>query len=66
MDKLKEIKDRFQEATLNNSLHQDLKEDMMWLIKEAEKLQVIKNEAEDLYNGEIDYSDFGERVDSIL
>lgn len=43
-----------------------LREALDWLIKEAEMLQKIRNEAEELYSEEIDLMDFGERVDNIL
>ena len=37
-----------------------------WLIQQAETLQKIRTEADDLYNEEIDLMDFGERVVNIL
>lgn len=39
---------------------------LKFLVKEAEKLQAIREEANDLYAEKIDYMDFGERVDNIL
>lgn len=41
-------------------------EELKFLVKEAEILIKIRNEAEELYAEEIDLMDFGERVDNIL
>ncbi|MEK3726795.1 MULTISPECIES: hypothetical protein [unclassified Lysinibacillus] len=43
-----------------------LREALDWLLKEAETLNKIKVEAEELYAEEIDLSDFGERVSNII
>lgn len=42
-DKLKDIKERFQEATLIGALHQDFREDMMWLITQVEMAEQYVN-----------------------
>lgn len=41
-------------------------EEVKWLIKQAEMIQAIRKEAEDLYTDGIDMSDFGERVENII
>lgn len=41
-------------------------DEFKFLVKEAEILQKIRKEAEELYDEQIDLMDFGERVDNIL
>lgn len=41
-------------------------DEFKFLVKEAEILQKIRKEAEELYDEKIDLMDFGERVDNIL
>lgn len=65
-NKLQEIKENAITTKQHDFITEIPYEDFEWLIKQAETLQKIRNEAEDLYNEVIDYSDFGERVGNLL
>ena len=42
------------------------KDEIEWLIKQAETLQEIRKEAKEMYDEKIDLTDFGERVANII
>lgn len=64
--KIQEIKDHAVHAKQHDFFTEISYEHFDWLIKQAETLQQIRNEAEELYDEEIDLTDFGERVANII
>lgn len=64
---LEDIKGRIikDEEGVSNYIHVSI-EEMDWLVEQAEKLNKIRAEADELYAEEIDLSDFGERVSNII
>ncbi|MCM3665526.1 hypothetical protein M3204_14000 [Mesobacillus subterraneus] len=58
-ERLKIIKDNYDMDHVNW-------EDLRWLIEQAEILNKIRLEEEELYNDEISLMDFGERVHNLL
>lgn len=64
--KIQEIKDHAVHTKQHDFFTEMPYEHYEWLIKQAETLQKIREEAQELYDEEIDLTDFGERVANII
>lgn len=69
MDKYLKRAEELKESVVGNYEHSTNIQDyelVEWLIEQAETLQKIKEEAQEMYDEDISMTDFGERVTGIL